>query len=84
MAFRKMTREEVEDEGLTILTKEEAVEDIVDYLLQEYTEDFPDFEQIKELIREGFKGVENWSKREIAEYFEGSETEILEWQVKDS
>jgi hypothetical protein len=83
MAFGKMTRQEVEDEGLTILTKEEAVEDIVDYLWREYTDDFPDFEQVKELIREGFKGVESWSKNEIEEYFEGSETEILEWQVID-
>jgi hypothetical protein len=83
MAFGKMTRQEVEDEGLTILTKEEAVEDIVDYLWREYTDDFPDFEQVKELIREGFKGVESWSKTEIEEYFEGSETEILEWQVID-
>jgi hypothetical protein len=83
MAFGKMTREEVEAEGLTILTKEEAVEDIVDYLWREYTDDFPDFEQVKELIREGFKGVESWSKNEIEEYFEGSETEILEWQVID-
>jgi hypothetical protein len=83
MAFVKMTREEVENEDLTILTKEEAVEDIVDYLLREYTEDFPDFEQVKELIREGFKGVENWNKKEIESYFEGSDSEILEWQVID-
>jgi 5-formaminoimidazole-4-carboxamide-1-beta-D-ribofuranosyl 5'-monophosphate synthetase len=83
MAFGKMTRQEVEDADITILTKEEAVEDIVDYLWREYTDDFPDFEQVKELIREGFKGVEDWSKKEIEEYFEGSETEILEWQVID-
>ncbi len=83
MAGGKWTQKEIEEEDMTVLTRDEAIELIVDDLWQEYTNEFPDFERVRELIMEGFKGVEKWSDKEIENWFECSVDEILEWQVID-
>ena len=83
MAGGKWTQKEIEEEDMTVLTRDEAIELIVDDLWQEYTNEFPDFERVRELIMEGFKGVAKWSDKEIENWFECSVDEILEWQVID-
>jgi hypothetical protein len=83
MAIGPMTREEVEENDVEILTREDALgiieRDLVDELFQYALDEF----YLKQLVWSGLKGLDEWDDDDIEDHFQDSEDYILEWQVTD-
>ena len=75
-----MTREEALNEGISILTREEAI----DFVAEQLSESLQyDQDAIWDIIRKGYGGVDNMTNEELEDFFEfWGDLYILEWKLE--
>ena len=75
-----MTREEALNEGIRILTREEAMDIVAEQLTEslQYDQD-----AIWDIVRSGYGGVDNMTNEELEDFFEfWGDLYILVWKLE--
>ena len=78
--MNKRTRQELIDEGYTVYSEQEAREIIAE---DTYTGLVYDHSWIWNVVRKGFKGVDEWTLEDIEDYFAEDYEIAFEWQLEE-
>jgi len=76
-----MTRKEAEEQGIEILTYDEAIEIIAENQYRSAMEEYGDF--IWDIIMDGNgSGVNGMSREDVEDWFDGDDEVIFDWQLE--
>ncbi len=73
-----MTRKEAEEEGVRILTYDDAINIIAE---SEYT-NVMESDLMWDIIMDGCSGINNMSREDVEDWFDGNDEVIFDWQLE--
>ena len=73
-----MTRKEAEEQGIKILTYDEAIEIIAE---SEYT-NAVESDLFWDILMDGCSGLNNMSRGDVQDWFDGNDEVIFDWQLE--
>lgn len=73
-----MTRKEAEEEGVRILTYDDAINIIAE---SEYT-NAVESDLLWDIIMDGCSGVNSMSREDVVDWFDGNDEVIFDWQLE--